>query len=135
MTKKLIVSRFLDAKAKGDISGDWVAEPKYKFNVAPNEKVKTETLLQVWAKLNMDFSKGGDIEYICELIYQFQDFDLKKDYDQLINTAHNCNKDLEQLFDREKVVDRATPDMVIWVQWDYETVKQLVDENMKTLNR
>ncbi len=76
MTKKLIVSRFLDAKAKGDISGDWVAEPKYKFNVAPNEKVKTETLLQVWAKLNMDFSKGGDMEYVCELIYQFRDFDL-----------------------------------------------------------
>jgi hypothetical protein len=56
---KLIVSRFLDAKAKSNISGSWVAESKYKFNVAPNEKNKNEVVLQVWAKLNMDFSDGN----------------------------------------------------------------------------
>lgn len=133
MKVKLISSRFLNAKANGETAGDWVAEAKYAYNVVPNVNQQDEVLLQVWAKLNMDFSKSGEMEYVCELIYLFSAFDVRLDYDLLIHTAHSCYKDLEALFDRENVVDRSDPDLVIWTPMDIEDVKLLVDQSFSAL--
>lgn len=130
MNHKLVEARFLDVQAEGDYSGDWVAESNYLFNAVPHKDDPTKGMFQIWAKLNLEFTGDGSMEYKCELLYLLSEINSRPDLETLVTIGRKCVRDLERLFDATNAVSRGRGKATIWIPYDEEVIRQMVSESL-----
>ena len=128
--QSLNTSKFLSANKEGVCLGEWVSECKYMFNVVSNINDSTKAAVQIWARMNIDYMKGGSIEYICELIYTLGNLKGKPPIDILVHIGLNCPKELERLFDKENLIDRNEQTKEMWIAYDKDVIEKMMVESL-----
>lgn len=84
--------------SSGDCSCDWVAHTLYFYRIAPHNTDKTKCAFQVIAKVNLEFSKGGSIEFNSMITYDLQEVVVKPMLMNLMQLSKEASGKLIPLF-------------------------------------
>lgn len=125
MNCKVVESQIDKYTPEGDITGDWVAQSKYKYSWGIDDNDSTKPAFRVNAILLMDFSNGGSKEYLCHVMFFLIDVVGRPDRDFLIKCGLKAPTVLDKSFQQKKLIEENSS---VWADIDRDHLEKSVDK-------